>query len=135
MKRFYGFWFFFCAGWGYLLAQFPPPESHSSLFMAVASFFGGIISFFLLMSIELWRTPSGRQVAGPSLNLKPWHFPFGIPMFALITVLFSSIWGVFFTVVVPALSASHPAQFLSLSVGGLLGLRLCTHVFTSRIAA
>jgi hypothetical protein len=135
MKRFYAFWFFFCAGWGYLLAQFPPSDNHTTALMVVGSFLGGIFTLFLLMAIELWRIPSGRQIVGPSLTLKPWNLPFGIPMFVLITFLFSSIWGVLFGFLVPAMSASHPAQFLSLSIGGLLGLRLSTHVFASRIAA
>lgn len=135
MKRFYGFWFFFCAGWGYLLAQFPPPNNYNSLLTVVGAFLGGVFTFFLLMTIEVWRTPSERRVAGPSLNLKPWNLPFGIPVFVLITFLFSSIWGVFFAILVPAMSVSHPAQCLALSTGGLIGLRLCTHVFSSRIVA
>lgn len=135
MKRFYVFWFFFCAGWGYLMAGFSPPENYNPIIMVVGSFVVGALMFFLFTAIEFWRVPNGRKIIGPSLKLKPWSLPFGIPVFVLITFLFSSIWGLPFAILISSMSVSHPAQFLSLSTGGLLGIYLSTHVFSSRIAS
>lgn len=135
MRRFYACWFFFCAGWGYLMAQFSSEAGGNSVLAMVGSLPAGVLTLFILMSIELWRLPPGKRVPGPSLDLKPWHLPFGIPVFVFVTFLFSSIWGLLIALAVPDSFLFYPAQMLMLSAGGLVGLKLASHVFSARIAA
>src|SRR5262245_50089431 len=95
MRWFYAFWFFFCAAWGSLLAQpFPGGFEARSVPLAVASLPVGAITFFLALSVELWRLGANRKVPKPSLTLKPWNMPIGFTVFILLTFLFTGIWGV-----------------------------------------
>src|SRR5438093_1281283 len=95
MRRFYIFWFFFSAGWGYLLAQpFPGGFEPRSIALAVASLPVGALTFFLVLSFELWRLGADKKVHKPSLALKPWNMPIGSALFALVTFLFAGTWGV-----------------------------------------
>ena len=136
MKRFYVFWFFFSAGWGYLMAEaFPAAIAPRSLAMALASLPVGALTFFLLLSFELWRLGSSRKAPRPSLALKPWNMPFGGAIFVLMTFLFASSWGVLFAVIRDNGHISEPLHYLSLSVGGLIAVWGVHRAFPSRFAA
>ena len=117
------------------MAQFSSEAGGNSVLAMLGSLPAGVLTLFVLMAIELWRLPPGTRVPGPSLDLKPWQLPFGIPVFVFVTFLFSSIWGLLIVLAVPDTFLFYPAQMLMLSVGGLVGLKLASHVFSARIAA
>ena len=121
MKRFYIFWFFFCAGWGYLFAQMPSAIA-SPVAQVPATFAVGAISVFVLIAIEIWRAGPSRSLSQPSLSLKPWNQPVGLMLFVLLTFLFSSIWGLGISVFSPSGTLLAPLYTFSLASGGLVGL-------------
>src|SRR5690349_21687257 len=93
MRVFYVFWFFFCAGWGYLLASFAesdaPPWANLVATFPISLLFG-----VLMIWLELRSLPLGRLADPPSLKLKPWNRPTGIVLFIGLTFVFASVWGV-----------------------------------------
>jgi hypothetical protein len=131
MKRFYIFWFFFCAGWGYLTTTFPP-DMAPPISRLPATVVLGAISAMMLLAIELWR---GSKLSRPSLGLLPWNQPVGLILFVALTFLFSGLWGVLFASVSPSGVIEVPIYVLSLSGGALLGLLGCFRVFPSRFQA
>lgn len=125
MRAFYIFWFFFCAGWGYLSATFPAEHS-PSLFQAVIAFPVALAMSTALLWYELRSTPTGALASPPSLTLKPWNRPIGLALFIGLTFSFAGIWGS-----VMALSFKLPSPlvaFQSLAAGaGLAGSCLVAH--------
>lgn len=95
MRRFYIFWFFVPAGWGYLLPKLPV-SPQPLLPVALVSLAGSAITLFLISAVELWRTSPEKKALPLSLSLKPWDLPFGLGLFILLTFLFSSVWGLAF---------------------------------------
>lgn len=135
MKRFYVFWFFFSAGWGYLMSEpFLDTPNPRTLVMVLASFPAGAITFLLLLSVELWRLGPTKKLSPPSLALKPWHLPFGLATFVVLTVLFSSVWGVVFALAKANGQVFEPLHFFMLSAGGLLGMWAAYRIFPSRFS-
>lgn len=135
MKRFYLFWFFFAAGWGYLMSEpFPNAPQARTLAMSFASLPVGAITFFLLFSIELWRLGPNAKLPRPSLSLKPWNVRMGLPIFVLMTFLFSSVWGTVFALSKSNGYVTEPLHFFLLSVGGLTGIWLVYRLFPSRFS-
>jgi hypothetical protein len=136
MKRFYVFWFFFAAGWGYLIAEpLPPGFAPRSIPMAFASFPVGTLTVFLILAIELWRLGPNKKALPPSLTLKPWTMPFGMVMFVLMTFLFASTWGILFSMLRVDGQITEPLHFFCLSVGGLVGIWSVFRALPSRFAA
>jgi hypothetical protein len=133
MKRFYVIWFFFCAGWGYIMSAFRGFADDDSVYGWLAMATAGAITSFLLLSIELWRLPAGVKVLPPSFSLKPWSMPFGLPTFIFVAFLFSSVWGLAFALALMEHTAEQPVQILMLSLGGLVGLGGACYVFPSKI--
>jgi hypothetical protein len=129
VKRFYLLWFFLCAGWGYLMSAFRG-FAQDGWFATLAA---GAVTSFLILSVILWRLPHGARVLPPSLSLKPWTMPFGLSTFLWVTFLFSSLWGMVFAYALPNNTFEQPFQFVTLSVGGLLGLRGACFAFPSKI--
>lgn len=132
MRIFYVFWFLFCGGWGWLMAMFPvqPGDSiYSSLlaFPLAVVFLGGLVSF------ELYRRKFRPENACLNINLKPWEQPLGVLQFVLLTFLFSSTWGLGFSVSQSA-TPFVPLQALGMSVGGLTGAWAACRVYRSHHA-
>jgi len=67
MRLFYSFWFFFCAGWGYLLAGFGEAEGPAWSRLA-ASFPLALLTSAVLFWLQLRRLPQGRVAQPPSLR-------------------------------------------------------------------
>jgi hypothetical protein len=130
MRAFYVFWFFFCAGWGYLLLTFPHHEGDSLLnvllTLVLAVLFGGIGTFFVLRS----KSVSAANV-GLNIDRKPWQLPLGMIQFVTITFVFSAIWGVGLSMLLPGTNVLYPLRILSLAVGGLLGAWAACRVYGS----
>ena len=134
MKVFLVFWFFFCAGWGYIVAFLIPPGQGAFSMAPFPSFVAGALTLFMIMATELWRR-THQKALPPSISLKPWNMPMGLPQFILVTFFFSGLWGVFFALFLGAPSIAHPVYVLSLSSGGLVGLLLAYRVFRARFVA
>jgi hypothetical protein len=136
VKRFYVFWFFFSAGWGYLMAEpWPAGFAPRSITMALVSLPVAALSLFLLLSFELWRLGPNNKASRPSLSLKPWNMPFGGAVFVLMTFFFAGSWGVLFAMIRDNGQVSEPLHFFLLSAGGLIGVWGVYRVFSSRFAA
>jgi hypothetical protein len=133
MKRFYVFWFFFSAGWGYLMSQpFPGFEPKTIAHIAAALPIGALMAF-LLLGIEAWRARPGKLQA-PRLDLKPWEMPTGLTQFVFATFMFSGFWGVVFGAVLASSDFREPLFFFLLSVGALAGIVGVHRAFPSRFA-
>ena len=134
MRRFYVFWFFFSAGWGYLMSQpFPGFEPKMATHIAGALPIGALTAF-LLLGLEAWRARPGKLQA-PRLDLKPWQVPMGLMQFVFATFMFSGFWGVVFGTVFESSDFREPLFFFLMSVGGLGGIIGVHRVFQSRFAA
>jgi hypothetical protein len=133
MKRFYVFWFFFSAGWGYLLSQ-PFPGAQHQVAEILLAFPLGALTAAMLLAIEVWRARPGKLPA-PRIELKPWHMPTGGMQFVFITFAFSSLWGLLFGILIAAGDVRQPLFFLMMSVGGLLGMLGTYRGLQSRFAA
>ena len=134
-RRSYVFWFFFSAGWGYLMSESFPGAEQRSLAEALGALPLSALTIVMIMAVELWRMGPNRKALPPSLSLKPWNMPVGIPQFVMITFLFSSIWGLVFAFIRESGAVEQPLFFLSLSVGGLAGLLAVHHLFRARFVA
>ena len=136
MKRFYVLWFFFCAGWGYLMAE-PLPEGFAprSISMALATAPVAAVTFFALLAFELWRHGPNHKLPRPSISLKPWQMPLGPAIFVPITFLFSGMWAVMFAAVRGNGQLPEAVHFLLLGAGALIGVWGVHRVFPSRFAA
>jgi hypothetical protein len=134
MKRFYVGWFFFSAGWGYLMAQ-PfadvPPRPAADIPLA---FLSGAITAALLLGIEAWRARPGKLPA-PRIELKPWHMPTGLMQFVFVTFTFSGLWGVLLGTLLTTGDVKEPLFVLMMSLGGLAGMLGIYRGFQSRFAA
>ena len=133
MNKFYIFWFFFCAGWGYLASQ-PLGDIAFSISQAPATFLSGAISFFILFAFEIIRAGKTKRHR-PSLALKPWEsYPVGLVTFILITFFFSSIWGFIFALVVNGVITT-PIIMLSMVLGISFGGWCVLFLFKDRFHA
>ncbi len=132
MKRFYLVWFFICSGWGYLMAQPAPASFAAPLRSAWVAFPAAAFWVFVLVAIDALRTAAPRRLSRPSLSLKPWVMPAGLMLFVLLTVLFSSIWGLACAALLPAARVQMPLSLFAMSCGGVVGLWAAPHAFPSR---
>lgn len=131
MRRFYVFWFFFSAGWGYLMSQrFPGVEPKTTAQIA-GGLPAGALTIFLLLSLEAWRTRP-QKLLPPSVDLKPWQMPMGVTLFVLLTFLFSSFWGVLFGLLLSGSDFREPLFMLLVSAGGLTGVWGAYRAFRTR---
>ena len=134
MKRFYVFWFFFSAGWGYLMSQpFAGAEPRTATHILAALLLGALTAA-LLLAIEAWRARPGKLPA-PRIDLKPWHMPTGGMQFVLVTFMFSGFWGLIFGLTLEAADFKEPLFYLAMSIGGLLGILGVHRALQSRFAA
>lgn len=132
MNRFYVFWFFFCAGWGYLMAQpIPNATVPQSLGLALASFPISAVTFFLILAIDVWRSRP-RKLTRPSFALKPWNMPAGGALFVLVTFAFAGVWGILVAAILDQAIVVQALQFFLLGLGGLVGVWSAYYVFPSR---
>jgi hypothetical protein len=134
MRAFYIFWFFFCCGWGYLLAGFA--EASSPTWQQVAASVPVCIAAIaVLFLIELHRMPSGQRSSAPSLSLKPWQRPTGSLLFGSLTFLFSGLWG---TVLAPLLGAPGfrvAVQFLVFGASGVVAIYAVKRALPAKFGA
>lgn len=131
MRWFYAFWFFFCSGWGYLLATFAESDG-PSLGQLFASFPVALLTFVVLFGVSLYRLPLGRRVQRPSLDLKPWNQPTGFLLFLALTFVFSSFWGVGIAVAGQLSGLRVALHFLALGAGALAAIFVSRYVFPSK---
>lgn len=131
MRLFYTFWFFFCSGWGYLLAGFADSDA-PPLGQLVASFPLVLLTCVVLFWLELRRLPPGQFAERPSLKLKPWNRPTGLLLFVGLTFVFASLWGVGIAVVAHMPGLLIALHFLSLGAGTLAAIFVCRHAFPSK---
>ena len=134
MKRFYVFWFFFSAGWGYLMAQSFSGVAPRAATEILLAFPLGALSAALLLAIEAWRARPGKLPA-PRIELKPWHMPTGVMQFVFVTFAFSSVWGLVLGALLTAGDIRQSLFFLMMSLGGLAGVLAVYRVLPSRFAA
>ena len=133
MKRFYVFWFFFSAGWGFLLSRSlgDTPREVAEILLAFPL---GALTSAMLLAIEAWRARPGKLPA-PRIELKPWHMPTGVMQFVLVTFAFASLWGLLFGMLLAGSDVRQPLFFLLMSVGGLAGMLGVFRGLRSRFAA
>ena len=94
------------------------------LTFALASFFGGIGTFFGLRS----KSASAAH-ARLNIDLKPWQQPLGMIQFGTITFIFSAIWGIGLFMLSQGSNVLFPLRMLSLAAGGLLGASAACRVY------
>jgi hypothetical protein len=134
MRSFYVFWFFFCAGWGYLSAAFP--TEHSPLWpQAAAALPAALIMSIVILWLELRRLPTGRLATRPSLNLKPWNRPMGLAIFIGLTFAFSGFWGLSMYWVFNLPSPNVAFQFFAMGAGLTGGSYAIYRIFPEKFAA
>jgi len=134
MRKFYIFWFFFCAGWGYLFAGFA--ESDSPPWNQIAASFPlGILSFVVLFWFELRRLPPGQVADQPSFNLKPWNRPTGMAFFIGITFVFAALWGIPIAILAHLPGLRTAVNALVLGIAPITAIFVCSHVFPSKFSA
>lgn len=114
---------------------FPNAPDTRTLLMALASFPLGALSFLLLFLIELWRLGPTDKFPRPSLSLKPWNLRMGLPIFVLMTFLFSSLWGIVFALAKNNGCVAEPLHLFMMSTGGLAGIWGAYRAFPSRFSA
>jgi hypothetical protein len=131
MRLFYAFWFFFCAGWGYVLAGFAESDAPSwgNLF---ASFPLALLTCVVLFWLELRRLPPGQFAQLPSLRLKPWNRPTGFILFIGLTFVFTSLWGVVIAAVAHLPGLRVALHFLLLGAGTVGAVLVCRHAFPAK---
>ncbi|EYC52782.1 hypothetical protein AZ34_03890 [Hylemonella gracilis str. Niagara R] len=130
MRIFYMFWFFFCSGWGYLVATFPaeaaPPLSQSLVPFPVA--------MAMAMAFTWWesRGIKSRKLPAPSLRLKPWDLPIGLMVFIGLTFTFTGIWGVALAIGFGLSSPTQALYFLALGLGFAIGCYTASRLMPDR---
>ena len=134
MRIFYVFWFFFCAGWGFLLSSFPPDE-RDSVARVLLAFPVFLVIFGLLAFVALRSASLPASSARLSLGLRPWQKPLGVFAFVQITALFTSLWGIGFSLLFHHRSALQSLEVLALSLGVLAGASFACRVYRSYHAA
>ena len=133
--RSYVLWFFFCAGWGYLMAESFPGDEQRSLVEVLFALPLSAASVIAIMAIKFWRLAPGAKLLAPSLSLKPWNMPVGVIQSVSVTFLFSSIWGLVFAPMRSSGAIEQPLFFLFLSVGSLAGLFAVHRFYRARFVA
>lgn len=131
MRKFYVFWFFFCAGWGFGMSGFPESDALPWGQLA-ASFPIGVLSFVVMLWFELRQLPPGRFADQPSLSLKPWNRPTGMLLFGGLSFVFASLWGVAIAVVADLPGLRVALQFLSLGASVVAAIFVCRYAFPSK---
>ena len=131
MRRFYPFWFPFCALWGYLIAKFPPDVAELSFTLpgAFRVFFVCCVVFGALLVAVLLLTSATPDSARLHVDLKPWDEPLGVFQFVFVTLIFAGFWGIVLAYVVPSGRSTIGLFMLSMSGGGLVGTLLASHVY------
>jgi hypothetical protein len=132
VKHFYPFWFVFCAGWGYMFANFPDdpqlPRMEGSpgdivTFIAISA-----CAFGAIVYVALRFPPKPLESARFGIDLKPWDQPLGVLQFVGVTFLFVGLWAALFLLldmgVRPDLATFILATSTSLLLGGLIGARV-----------
>lgn len=122
MKRFYPFWFLFCAVWGYLSAGFPQEILRISASDASGMFLVSTASFYLLVLLLSKLVPaSSPRGTRFNIELRPWDDPLGIFQFVFVTFIFVGFWGVALSLVVEHAHRDFALIALAIGAGGLLG--------------
>lgn len=134
MRSFYVFWFFFCAGWGYLSATFPSDHSPPWPQVAVALPAALTLSIVILW-LELRRLPTGQLATRPSLNLKPWNRPMGLSIFIGLTLAFSGFWGLGMSWAFNLPSPVVAFQFFAMGAGLTGGIYAVYRIFPAKFVA
>ena len=134
MRTFYGLWFLFCAGWGYLLAGFPASNA-PSWSRLLLSFPLALATCVVLFWLELRRLPPGKLAESPSFNLKPWNRPTGFLLFIGLTFVFASLWGVAISATAQLPGLRVALHFLALGIGTVGAIYVCRYAFPSKFSA
>ncbi len=134
MRIFYAFWFFFCAGWGYLFPSLPPQEG-DSVTNVLLTLPISIIGFAALAYFSIRGARISASNARLSFDLKPWHQPIGVLQFVMITFTFVSFWAIGFSVFFYQVTPLPFFRILSLSFGGLVGVWAACRLYRALHAA
>lgn len=134
MRFFYVVWFFFCAGWGYLIADFPESDA-PPWGQVVGSFPLALLTFGGLYWLELRRLLPGQLAQPPSLKLKPWNRPTGLMLFIGLTFVFASLWGVVIAAIGDLPGLRIAVNFLMLGAGAVVAIFACRRIFPARFDA
>lgn len=138
MKKFYIFWFVFCAGWGFGFIIQPTEPDKFTLLKAPLTFLGSAFFSFIPLFFSLLDKKTKLDL--PSLNLKPSEsYPVGLVTFILVTFLFIGIWGIIFSIgsyvvlSTPILTTiSVPINIISMALGAATGGYAVTQILWSR---
>lgn len=131
MRVFYTFWFFFCAGWGYLSATFSLEDSPH--WTHAASTFPIALAMSIgLIWLELRKLPLGRMTSRPSMQLKPWNRPIGLLLFVGFTFAFSGLWGLGLSFLSNLSSPGVAFQFLAMGAGTVGGCYYSFRLFPNK---
>lgn len=131
MRFFYAFWFFFCAGWGYLSATFPSEQSPHWVHAAYTFPITLAMSIGLIW-LELQKLPAGKTAPRPSLQLKPWNRPLGVTLFVGLTFAFSGFWGLGLSLLFNLPSPFVAFQFFAMGAGFVGGCYLAYRLFPTK---
>ena len=134
MRLFYAIWFFVCSGWGYQVATPPAPHNPGALLL-VAALPIALATSVGLVWLELRRLPAGSIAKSPSLSLKPWNLPAGLVLFVGLTFLFSSVWGICLSVLLPLPGLEFAIYLFLLSAGLVGGVFASRYAFPTRFGA
>lgn len=134
MRAFYAFWFFFCAGWGYLSATFPSEHSPDWL-QAAAALPVALGTSIGLLWLEFRKLPDGRFASRPTLTLKPWNRPMGFVMFIGLTFAFAGFWGVAMSLIANLSSPGYALQTLAMGTGFTGGCYVACQIFPNKFGA
>jgi hypothetical protein len=72
MRIFYAFWFFICAGWGFLLSSMPIQEA-DTLTNIIVTFPVSLVAFAALAFISMRKATPPGNAARLNVGLKPWQ--------------------------------------------------------------
>jgi hypothetical protein len=133
MRFFYAFWFFFCAGWGYLSATFPSEQSLHWAYAASTLTIALVMSIGLLW-LELRKLPVGKTAPRPSLQLKPWNRPVGANVFFGLTFVFSGLWGLGLSFIFDLPSPAVAFQFFAMGAGLMGGCYFAYRLFPNKFS-
>jgi hypothetical protein len=131
MRVFYVFWFFFCAGWGYLSATFPSEHSADWLRAATALPAAFATSVGLLW-LDLRKLPAGTLAMRPTLRLKPWNRPIGLVLFIGLTFAFTGFWGIWMSLIANLSSPGVALQTLAMGTGLTGGCYVACLIFPNK---
>jgi len=134
VRLFYLFWFFVCAGWGYLSATFPSQHSPSWTSAAITLPAVLVISVGFLW-VELQKLPPGTFALPPSLLLKPWNRPAGAALFIGMTFLFAGLWGAAMCLALVLPSPLVALHFFAIGLGSVAGCFAAHRLFPEKFSA